>query len=168
MYASAGNSYLETQISTATPQKLRLLLIEGALRFGRRTLALWQENQAGEALESLIRCRSIIAELLSGVRPDGTPLTRQVTALYGFAFRTLTEAQAQHDEKKLADVLAILEEEQVTWRQVCEQMPEPPDADSRRQFAPQEITAATARFDSSAGFGSPAPAASAERVLLDA
>jgi flagellar protein FliS len=164
---SAGNSYLETQIATATPQKLRLLLIEGALRYGRRTLALWQEQQDEAALEAGIRCRGIISEVLAGIRPDDSELTNQVAAIYQFAFRTLTEAQAQRDGKKLAAVLAILEEEQVTWQQVCEQMPDPPDAESRRQHAPQEITASTARYDAPfSGVGS--YSAPSERILLDA
>lgn len=169
MYASAGDSYLETQISTATPQKLRLMLIEGALRYGHRMLAFWQEKQFEPALEAGIRCREIISELLSGIRQDGSELNKNVAELYVYLFRTLTEAQTERNSQKLSDVLAVLAEEQVTWRQVCEQMPDPPDAESRRQFAPQEITASSARFDIPSAFGNSFTAAEpAERILLDA
>ena len=38
MQQPAHESYLEAQVMTATPQKLRLMLIEGAIRFARQTL----------------------------------------------------------------------------------------------------------------------------------
>ena len=38
MNKNARNVYLETEIATATAQKLRLTLIEGGLRFARQTL----------------------------------------------------------------------------------------------------------------------------------
>ena len=47
-----SNPYLESQIMTATPQKLRLLLIEGAIRFARQTLELWEKEQNDQALEA--------------------------------------------------------------------------------------------------------------------
>lgn len=141
MFATPRDAYLETQVATATPQKLRLLLVEGAIRWARRTLELWQENQAEPALEALIRCREIIAELLSGVRPDGSALCKQVTGIYAFLFQRLTEAQLHHQPGILEEVIEVLEEERLTWQQLCQQMPAAPDAGLRRQFAPQEITA---------------------------
>ena len=41
MDRTAQNAYLEAQANTATPQKLRLMLIDGGLRFARQTLDHW-------------------------------------------------------------------------------------------------------------------------------
>ena len=71
MDTGAGSIYLETEINTATPQKLRLMLIAGALRHARRTLGLWEEGNFEAALESLIRCRDIVAELLNRLAGQG-------------------------------------------------------------------------------------------------
>lgn len=124
MLTETRDIYLETQVHTATPQKLRLLLIDGALRYSRRTLELWREANADQALESLIRTREIISELIAGVETDASPLARQVGSLYVYLFSALTEAQQTRDEHQLAGVIRVLEEERETWRQLCEQHPD--------------------------------------------
>ena len=70
MNHQAREAYIEDQILTATPQKLRLMLIEGAIRFAKRTLLHWENRDNEQALESIIRCRNIVSELLSSIRVD--------------------------------------------------------------------------------------------------
>jgi flagellar protein FliS len=120
------NTYLEAQIMTATPQKLRLMLIDGALRFARQSVELREQGQNEPALESLIRCRSIVAELLSGIQVNQSELTRRVAAIYSFLFRSLTEAHLTREPSKVQDVVRVLEIERETWQQVCDQMPTAP------------------------------------------
>ena len=126
MLQNSREAYLETQISTATPQKLRLMLIDGGIRFARLGQIAWQEDRGDEAFEHVSRCRAIVSELLAGVRIDQSELTRQVAAIYSFLFRLLTEAQAERDPNRLEQVIHVLEEERLTWAAVCEQMPEAP------------------------------------------
>jgi flagellar secretion chaperone FliS len=118
--------YLETQIVTATPQKLRLMLVEGAIRQAQLALEHWEQGRNEEGLSAIIRCRSIAAELIDGVRDDGSKLAKQVIAIYAFIFKALTEAQLQRDITRLADVLAVLQEERQTWQQVCQTLTEAP------------------------------------------
>ena len=122
MDARARENYLATQITTATPQKLRLMLVEGAIRFGIRAQSLWNDEREAEAMEALIRCRQIVAELMAAVKEDGSPLSGKITALYTFLFRTLTESQLNQDAAKLAEVLEVLQVERETWSQVCEKL----------------------------------------------
>jgi flagellar protein FliS len=143
MDANAHDSYLESQVTTATPQRLRLMLIEAAIRFLKRTLSFWEENKNDEALASLIRARSILAELLSSIKPDKTELTQKVAGVYLFLFNALTKAQLRRDTKGIEETIEVLEVERETWRLVCEKLPHspvPPDADK-----PREITAAEAQ-----------------------
>ncbi len=137
MLQNPREAYLETQISTATPQKLRLMLIDGGIRFARLGQIAWQENRYDDAFEHVSRCRAIVSELLAGVRIDQSDLTRQVAAIYGYLFRLLTEAQALRDSERLEQVVRVLEEERVTWAAVCEQMPEAPT----EMEQPEEILA---------------------------
>jgi flagellar protein FliS len=139
MSTDAQQAYLETQVTTATPQQLRLLLIDGAIRFARLTQELWREQQDERALESLIRCRDIVSELIAGARPDESPLARQVTALYGYLFSALTEAQQTRDATQLASVIRVLEEDRETWRQLCEQLAERPVPMPNAAFAREEV-----------------------------
>ncbi len=120
MQPSARDTYLETQVLTATPQKLRLMLIEGAIRFVNQTQHYWELGRAEEALESSIRAREIVSELMSSLSPEKSPFANQMLPVYGYIFRTLTEAQLQQSTEKLADALRVLGEERETWSQVCE------------------------------------------------
>ena len=140
MFAHAHSAYLETQVATAPPQKLRLMLIEGAIRFARQTQDHWQRRDYEAALESLIRCREVVSELIAGVNADASPLAKRVCGIYIFLFSTLTEAQLTRDADQLASAIRILEEERETWRQICEQLPDAPAAAAPTQalevFAP--------------------------------
>jgi flagellar protein FliS len=133
--------YLETQIATATPQKLRLMLIEGAIRFAHQADTALQDEQWDALLDSVSRCREIISELIAGIRVDESPLARQVAGIYAFLFRTVTEAQMHRDRQRFAEVLRVLEEERQTWLELCQQMPDRPDPALRQQYEPKEITA---------------------------
>ena len=153
MEPRAREAYLEAQIMTATPQKLRLMLIEGGIQFARQTIRHWNEDRNEEAFESLTRCRRVVTELLGSIRLDQTALTQTMSGLYAFLFKTLTEAMATRDVKKMEDVIRVLEEERLTWQEVCQQLPEvPPEVLDQ---VPEEITAAssaTADAQAAGGF----------------
>jgi flagellar protein FliS len=134
----AVDAYLENQVLTATPQKLRLLLIGGAIRFAHAAIQHWEQGRNDEAMEAIIRCRGIVTELFSVVRPEGFEPATQAVSLYVFLFRELTEAQATRDALRVRDVIDVLEEERETWRQLCEQLPE--SLSVGRAFEPREIT----------------------------
>lgn len=116
---NAGHAYLETQIATATPQQLRLMLIEGALRLARQTADAWREERAGDALESLIRCRSFITELIAGIREGSSPLADKVLGIYLFLFQELRQENIELDYTRMDGVISVLEEERTTWLEVC-------------------------------------------------
>lgn len=123
---SPKDTYLETEVMTAAPQKLQLMLIEAAIRQGKRARELWNEardDQDDSAGDALIRCQQIVTELLCGLNPEqDKELVRRVASIYLFVFRSLTEAHLQRDEQKLADALEVLEVERETWREVCQKL----------------------------------------------
>ncbi len=123
MQSSAQANYLTTEVMTATPQKLQLMLIEGAIRSAERTRALWADGDDEGACESLINAQQIVGELVAALNHDAAPeLTSKVASVYMFIFRSLVEANYQHDEKRLDDAVRILKEERQTWLQVCEKV----------------------------------------------
>lgn len=147
--------YLETQIATATPQKLRLMLIEGAIRHANAALEHWEQGRNEDGLASITRCRAIAAELLEGVRNDGTELTQRVIAIYTFLFETLHEAEFQRDVTRLADVLKVLQEERITWKQVCQDHPEAPQAAPRFEAIDSQFIAPPRVSDLPGGYHAP-------------
>jgi flagellar protein FliS len=134
---NAGHAYLETQIATATPQRLRLMLIEGALRQAR--LAEDALTSPEGPLEPLIRCRSLVAELIAGIRPGSSSLADHVLGIYLFLFRELADPELRQDVARLRGVMRVLEEERQTWQEVCRTLPDRPQ-DSGSHL-PHEIVA---------------------------
>jgi flagellar protein FliS len=147
MNASVRESYLETQVATATPQRLRLMLIDAALRQARLAEVAWTDQRHDEGREAASRCREIISELIAGIQPDQNAIAKQVLGVYLFLFSSLTEAQLTRDVHQLAGIIRVLEEEQQTWQTVCSQFPEPPSAalaaKPNEELAPQQIASAT-------------------------
>jgi flagellar protein FliS len=114
------SSYLESKVLTAPPQRLHLMLIEGAIRFGRQAEAALQRGDAVAAAAPLLRVIDILGELLAGIREEKTELNSKLSDLYLFMFRRASAAKINTDTAALADVLRVLEYERQTWQLVCE------------------------------------------------
>ncbi len=122
-----------------SPQRLRLILIEGAMRFATQTLQLWETDDYEAALEPMDRCRAVIAELMASIKSDHSEVARAVLGNYLFVFRELTESSISKDCERLQGVLKVLEVEQQTWQQVCVEMPDAPVPEVLEEV--KEITA---------------------------
>ena len=148
---SARGSYLETEVFTAPPQKLHLMLIEGAIRFAERGRRHWAAEQWEEADEALVRAETIVTELLAAIHREADELlARKLASIYLYIFRTLMEANLKRSEAHLDDALRVLREEQETWRSVCERIA----ADPAQQAAAEAIRTA-ASPQPAAGAGAP-------------
>jgi len=132
MQSSARDSYLTTEVMTATPQRLQLLLLDGAVRYCEQARQHWEDSDFGPATESLIRAQDIISEILSNLNKEvDAELVKKVAAIYAFIFRCLMEACILRDVKKLDDAVRILHIERETWRALGEQVGSPPAASAR-------------------------------------
>jgi len=138
MTHDSTNAYLETEVLTATPQKLQLMMISGAIRFAHQAQRLGENGDTEQAWESLLRCRGIVTQILCGIKTQNQPLLRQVAGIYLYLFRDLTNIQLTGEYHRLAEIIPVLEEERETWRQLCELVPE---ALERPREEVREITA---------------------------
>jgi flagellar protein FliS len=119
--------YLESKVLTAPPHRLHLMLIEGALRFGRQAEEAMGRGDHAGAAGPLLRVIDIVGELLAGVRkqkggPQCGELNGKVAELYWFLFRRVSEAKIRADAGALAEALRLLEYERQTWQLVCEKL----------------------------------------------
>ncbi len=137
MAAFAPNhNYLANEVLTAPPQKLRLMLIEAAIRYITRARAAWANGQSEEGGELILRAQDVVGELLGALKPDAqSELVRNVAALYVFVFRALVDAHVRRDAARLEDALRVLNVEAETWRMVCRQL-----AESQAEASPQSRT----------------------------
>ncbi len=114
--------YLEAKALTAAPHQLHLMLIEGAVRFGRRAEEAMRRGDSVAATEPLVRMLDIVGEMLAGVRGNKSKLNQQIADFYVYLFRTVSEAKVNDDAAKLADVLRLLEFERETWQLACDKL----------------------------------------------
>jgi flagellar protein FliS len=123
MNQSVRENYIMTDVMTATPQKLQLMLIEAAIRAGELTRQLWKQENLDDSCETMIKCQRLVTELLCGLNPEvNRELVRKAAGVYLFVFRRLSEAQLNHNEELLGEALSVLEVERETWREVCEKL----------------------------------------------
>ena len=124
MNYAARSDYLTTEVLTAAPQKLRLMLIEAAIRLVHQARRHWDIGQDDVASENLIRCQEIVAELVAGLRAEQTDsdLVRKVAGVYLFIHRSLVAANLERSPEQLDEALNVLEIERETWIAVCKQL----------------------------------------------
>lgn len=114
--ATGPNPYLRTRIMTASPEELRLMLYEGAIRFCHQGAEALGRNACEDAHNALMRAQKIVLELSSSLQRDASPdLCDKLSALYIFIYRKLVEANVSHDLKSLEEALKLLEFEKETW-----------------------------------------------------
>ncbi len=123
MSPAARDEYLSTEVLTASPHKLQLMLIDAAIRAASRAQSLWTEERTEAVSRAMLQCQAMVSQLIAGMVPNHeSPLVQQILPVYEFMHRTLIAAHRQRDRSKLADVLAVLEVERETWWQVCQQL----------------------------------------------
>ena len=140
---NARDAYLETEIKTATPQKLRLMLIDGALRFARLTLQHWEVSAQQEARETCRRCRNILLELLSSLNTESSSVAAKSADIYIYLIQAITQAELDDDTSQIDEVIRVLEIERGTWREVCEKYPHTasPGQHQRKEILPTGMKA---------------------------
>src|SRR5262249_7593174 len=114
--------YLESKVLTAPPQRLHLMLIEGAIRFGRQADEALRRGDQIAAAGPLLRVLDIVGEMLVGVRENKTELTRKIADLYLFVFRCVSLAKINGDVAPLGEALNLLEFERQTWQMLCDKL----------------------------------------------
>ncbi len=117
-----ADAYLKTKVLTAPPEQLRLMLLDGAIRFttqGRD--ALLRKDFEG-IYEGFSQAREIVLELATSVKDQPNPdLAAQVRSLYLFIFQQIVNASFQKDVSLANDALRLLEYERETWQLAIDQ-----------------------------------------------
>ncbi len=115
-HTSQANAYLKTRVMTASPEELRLMLLDGAARFLRQGIDGLASKDYERSFNGISQCRAIVMELLTSVRPEQAPeLVERVQSLYSFMYAELVEASFSREIPRLEKVLGLLVFERETW-----------------------------------------------------
>jgi len=161
MYKNARDSYLENAVLSASPQQLRKMLIDGAIRFSRQAIENWNAKKFDNGLDCINRVRDIISEILATTKQLDQE-TLKIRQVYVFLLREVTEASFRNDIERMQGVIDVLEVEQETWGLVLEQLRSGTAADQPSQntassvpkpFSSSSIPGATIQPGTSSGGG---------------
>ena len=117
------NAYLRNKVLTASREELRLLLLDGALKFAQQGREGLSAKNYEQSFMGISQCRAIVLELLTTVRPEPDPeLAQRVRAIYTFMYTKLVEASMERNVTKLDQVVKLLEYERETWVLLMQQL----------------------------------------------
>ena len=119
-----NTSYLESKILTAPPHRLHLMLIEGAIRFGKQAEQSLSRGEQVAAATPLLRMLDIVGEMLAAVREKQSELNQKLSEVYAYLFRGIAVAKINADVAVLGEVLKLLEYERQTWQMLCDKLSE--------------------------------------------
>ena len=80
------STYLESKVLTASPQRLHLMLIEGAIRFGRQAEESLRKGERAAAATPLLHMIDIVGELLAAVARIRVTSTKRSPTNIGSCF----------------------------------------------------------------------------------
>ncbi|OQY10521.1 MAG: flagellar export chaperone FliS [Fusobacteriia bacterium 4572_132] len=112
------SKYKNTQIQTATPGQLILMLYEGAIKFCKFAKMGIEEKNLDSANRYLIKVQNIISELrISLDMKAGGEISQNLNSLYDYMQSRLLQANLKKDVKILTEVQEMIEELKDAWSQ---------------------------------------------------
>jgi len=115
------NPYLRNQVLTASPEQLRLMLYDGALRFMRAGKVGLAEKNFDISYTNLSKAQKIVLELSNSLKPEIMPeLCQKLSALYTYIYRLLIDANMQRTTPPVDEAIKLLEFERETWVMMME------------------------------------------------
>jgi flagellar secretion chaperone FliS len=115
-YASEG--YRENAVLTAPPERLVVMLYDGANRFLIQAAAAMRADAHATSNAKLQRAEAIIDELTNTLDMDQGEVAERLQSIYLFCRRLLMEARVERDARKVDQVGDLLGELREAWAQI--------------------------------------------------
>jgi flagellar protein FliS len=120
-----AQAYLRTKVMSASPEELRLMLIDGAIRFTRQGRDAIERKDWEGVYEGFTKAKEILLELINALRPEVDPdLCSRLSALYTFMYRRLLDASLEKSAAIADEVIELLEYDRETWVMLMDKLAE--------------------------------------------
>ena len=125
MSSNDVNEYLKTKVMTASPAELRLLLLDGSIRFAEQARMGLVHKDFEQSYLGSTQCRAILTELITSLRPEvDRVLCERLTELYTVIYNELVSAMSEKNPEGVAKVVELLVYERETWAMAMERLSE--------------------------------------------
>jgi len=115
--------YKNQSIQTASPEKLLLLMYEGAIKFIKKAIVAAEEKKIADRGMNIGRAYDIILELNNTLdHKIGGEIAKNLEQLYMFITEQLTKANITGDPEHLRSSLKILETLYEGWQKAIEKI----------------------------------------------
>jgi flagellar protein FliS len=129
-YRDPSRAYAENSVLSAPPERLVVMLYDGAGRFLARAATATREGDVGAAGAALRRAGAILDELLTTLDFSAGEFAEHLRDIYFFCKRELRKAQIRHDPRRIERVAKLLAELRESWAAIA--APPPASGEGRR------------------------------------
>ena len=116
-YAAARAAYTESSVLTASPERLVVMLYDGAIRFLYAGATAAREGRRDVARDRLRRAQAIIDELNRSLDMSQGQIARNLRDLYNFCSRHLIDSTLNANPDGYEQVAKLLSELREAWEQ---------------------------------------------------
>lgn len=114
-------AYRKTQVETASPETLILMLYDGAIRFMGQAEIAFEDKNIEQISNLLLRIQAIFAELMNVLdKEKGGEIAFNLERLYVFFLEKLGEANIKKDVKPLLEIKPLVQSLRNTWEQAMQ------------------------------------------------
>ncbi len=117
-YNKALESYNQMNLSVEKPEKLILMLYEGALRFAHFAKKAIREGDIEKKVHYIVKVANIFIELINCLDYEkGGQVAYYLNGLYTHQLKLLTKANAENKEEYIDDVIRVLKGLIEAWKE---------------------------------------------------
>jgi flagellar secretion chaperone FliS len=118
-FAASPQAYRESAVLTAPPERLVVMLYDGARRFLFQAATAMRDGDVPAAHERLRRAEKIVEHLLATLDMSQGEISERLEAIYVFCLEQLSEGRMQQDASRLDVVGELLDELRDAWAQLA-------------------------------------------------
>jgi flagellar protein FliS len=117
-YNKALDSYNQMNVQIDKPEKLILMLYEGALRFTNFAKKAIRDGDIEKKVNYIIKVSNIFIELINSLDFEkGGDVAYYLNGLYAYQLELLAKANLENNEKYLDDVIRVLKGLIEAWKE---------------------------------------------------
>ncbi len=119
MQQNPYKQYKQTSVKTASPERLIIMLYDGAIKFLNRAKIKMNEQDIEETNRALLKTQDIISELMIGLNMEAGEIAQNLYNLYDYFQHRLIEANTKKAPGIIDEILGYLVELRETWAEAA-------------------------------------------------
>jgi len=128
--------YQQTQVSTSTPEKILLMLYDGAINFSRIAMDKAANGNKSERGKYVSKAQAIVAELMNSLDHEvGGVVAERLTQLYMYIINEYVNANVNNSVASLENTVKILGMLRDTWAEAIDMVKKERESGSISQRA---------------------------------